>query len=262
METRKPLTEGKKTNKDLAEWFGVRPQSFSNKKESYLEKLKKYAEYTFTDKGKIEITKVIIPYYNSERAADVVKSYIPLCWNSNGYDKNALVAKKIQARISEEDPENAVVKLKDNTVVEYTRNGCKDLYGTLRRKEGDFGGGTLGFRKIAWCKEEGEGHFVPLTPDQLAVFKKYFRQSFGSIEESESRMEYLYSCVAENEYEGNEFENTFLSTAGFNSKEELSSTFYWCKLRASEELGFPIEQCIQVVNYADVPKLSGTELGF
>lgn len=251
-----PLTLGKKSNKEIAEWFGIRPQSFSNKKDTYLDKLKKYAEFIVTSTGKIEITKVLIPYYNNERAVDIVKSYVPLCWNKSGYDKGVLVAKKIRARCLEEDPYGPVARLKESTTEAYTQKGRRELYGAVRRKEGDFGGGEIGYSRLAWCKEEDGGEFSPLTPAQLAIVKSIFRECFGTQEESENRMYYNYGCLAENDYEGNEFEESFIQSSGFESKEALSATYLYCKQKASETLGFPIEQCIQNINYSDVPKLA------
>ena len=56
------LTIGKKTGKQLAEWFGIEYNSFKNQKKKKLEELKLFAEF-YEEKGKVVITKVIEPVY-------------------------------------------------------------------------------------------------------------------------------------------------------------------------------------------------------
>lgn len=57
------LTTGLKTNKELAEWFGIIPNSFCRSKNKKLEELKLFAEYHL-EKDKVFIDEVLIPVYS------------------------------------------------------------------------------------------------------------------------------------------------------------------------------------------------------
>ena len=74
------LTPGKKTNKDLAEWFGVRPQSYSNKKKDFLKKLEEYAIFEINDAGKVNILEVIEPYYINVPVAANIDDWLQLAY--------------------------------------------------------------------------------------------------------------------------------------------------------------------------------------
>lgn len=52
------------SNKELALWFGIKPNSFAHSKLKKLEELKKYADYEILPNKKIKINKVHIPYYS------------------------------------------------------------------------------------------------------------------------------------------------------------------------------------------------------
>ena len=61
------LEEGKiYTNSQLAEWFKVKPVTFTKSKQKKLEYLKNFAEFEKV-KGKIKITKVLEPNYINPR---------------------------------------------------------------------------------------------------------------------------------------------------------------------------------------------------
>ena len=61
------LTVGKKTGKELAEWFGTTVGHFRNTKAKKLEELKLFAEF-YEENGKVVITKVIEPVYQKGMA--------------------------------------------------------------------------------------------------------------------------------------------------------------------------------------------------
>lgn len=69
------LKEGKITNKDLAEWFGIKPMTLSKNKEKKLKELEAFAEF-YEDKGKIVITKILNPIYTKQasKSKDIIFS--------------------------------------------------------------------------------------------------------------------------------------------------------------------------------------------
>ena len=52
------LREGKISNKELAEWFGISANSFSKNKEKKLEELKYFAEFHIDNKNHVIIDKM------------------------------------------------------------------------------------------------------------------------------------------------------------------------------------------------------------
>lgn len=259
MEERIALTTGKKSNKQLAEWFGVRPQSFSNKKESYIERLKEYAEFEVLSTGKINIITVLKPYYCADKAKDIIEQYLPICWNKNGYDKTKYVEQKIREKTDKENPNGPISRIKQSTSLTYLRETCADLYGHIRRKEGDFGGGRIGYREMAWCKEELDENnhylYTPLTKEELEVVQRIWSKCFGTEKERSARFDHMVMRYAEGTYEEGQFDDVFLETTGFDTKDSFQNTYYFCLDQIREELGFDVQQCIHHVNYADRPQI-------
>ena len=64
------------TFKDLAKWFGIKPNTFSKQKQDRLEELKEYADYEITDGGKVDIFRVKKYFYKKDPIYQYYKKQI------------------------------------------------------------------------------------------------------------------------------------------------------------------------------------------
>lgn len=174
------LTEGKTSDKKLAEWFGIKPASFSKYREAKIEELKYFAEFYENKKGKIVITKVLNPIYNkrgSEAYRKVVDK-IDQVWSKNGLDSCSRVGTEICEMLHNEDDdfENTV-----STVVEYTRKGRNELYGKPFSN-----GGLLGNCVYMWCKRDKDsGLYSFLNEEESAIKEQLQTKYFGDATEKQ-----------------------------------------------------------------------------
>lgn len=95
----KELTKGIWTNKMLAEWFGIKENSFVCSKKKKLKELERYARF-YPEKGHIVITMVIEPTYykRMDIARWIVHNVFYETWASNGLDTVENVARKIMEK--------------------------------------------------------------------------------------------------------------------------------------------------------------------
>ena len=84
------------TNAELAEWFGIKPNSFRNTKTQKLEELKRFAEFE-VEKTKVRITKIYKSTYVKKKSADysIVKAEFTQVYNKSKIDTASNVSKKI-----------------------------------------------------------------------------------------------------------------------------------------------------------------------
>lgn len=173
------LTVGKKTGKELAEWFGVKYNSFRTKKAEKLEELKLFAEF-YEENGKIIITKVMEPVYQKGMASVKRKviEKIDEVWSADGLDSCQRVGEKILIALQEEDKDfNRAV----GTIVKYTREGRNELYGLPFQ-----GGGKIGSCTYLWCKRDPEtGDYSLLTEEEQQIKQKIQTKYFGDATEKQ-----------------------------------------------------------------------------
>lgn len=62
--------------KDLSQWFGIKPNTFSKQKQERLEELKEYADYEITDGGKVNIIKIKKFFYKKNSVYQYYKEQI------------------------------------------------------------------------------------------------------------------------------------------------------------------------------------------
>ena len=164
------LTVGKKTNKELAAWFGITPGSFGTKKAKKLEELEYFANFHL-EGTKVVIDEVLIPEYTKQSSANYqkVKCRIDTTWSKTGLDTCARVSKEIYQLLTKED-EN--FNLQNSTVYNYTRRGRNELYGKPFSA-----GGELGKCEYVWAKKTDTGYEF-LNEKEAAIrdtlIKKYF----------------------------------------------------------------------------------------
>ena len=173
------LTTGKKTGKELAEWFGIKYNSFRVKKAEKLEELKLFAEY-YEENGKIIITKVIEPIYQKGMAnvKRKVIEKIDEVWSADGLDSCQRVGEKILALLKEED--NTFDRA-TGTIVKYTREGRNELYGLPFQN-----GGKIGSCIYIWCKRDPKtGDYSLLTEEEQEIKQKIQTKYFGDATEKQ-----------------------------------------------------------------------------
>ena len=173
------LTVGKKTGKELAEWFGTTVGHFRNTKAKKLEELKLFAEF-YEEKGKVVITKVIEPFYQKGMAKVKRKviEKIDEVWSADGLDSCQRVGEKILALLQEEDN---TFNRATGTIVKYTREGRNELYGLPFQ-----GGGKIGNCIYIWCKRDPKtGNYSLLTKEEQEIKQKIQTKYFGDATEKQ-----------------------------------------------------------------------------
>ena len=173
------LREGKISNKELAEWFGISANSFSKNKEKKLEELKYFAEFHIDNKNHVIIDKVYNDVYNRQGKANYqkIKEKIDNVWNKDGLDSCKRVGEEIYKDLIMEDED---FKLKPSTVYNYTREGRNELYG-----KPFVGGGKIGSCIYLWCKKEDDGSYSMLSEEEKKIKEDLQIKYFGDTTEKQ-----------------------------------------------------------------------------
>ena len=150
------------TNAELAEWFGIKPNSFRNTKTQKLEELKRFAEFE-VEKTKVRITKIYKSVYVKKKSADysIVKEEFTQVYNKSKIDTASNVSKKIYRKRKDD------LTIKESTTYEYTREARNELYG-----KPFVGKGERGVCRYIWAKQVGEGKYKRFTDEEQAIYKK------------------------------------------------------------------------------------------
>lgn len=172
------LKEGKYLNKDLAEWFGITPNSFNKQKDKKLEELKNFAQFHLDGK-RVVIDKVFIEEYSKQgsQAYQQVRDKIDEVWDESGLDSCSRVGSEIYEVLSEDE----CFKLTEGSVYQYTIRGRNELYG-----KPFMDGGSMGNCKYLWCKKDNEtGTYHFLTEEEQAIKQKLQTKYFGDATEKQ-----------------------------------------------------------------------------
>lgn len=163
------LKLGYMTNAELAEWFGIKPNSFRNTKTQKLEELKRFAEFE-VEKTKVRIIKIYKSVYVKKKSADysIVKEEFTQVYNKSKIDTASNVSKKIYRKRKDD------LTIKESTTYEYTKAARNELYG-----KPFVGCGERGVCRYIWAKQIGEGQYERFNEEEQAIYKrllvKYFR---------------------------------------------------------------------------------------
>ena len=167
------------SNKELAEWFGITPASFSKYKEKKLEQLKAFADFEQVGnvQKKIKITRIYQPIYCKQGSAtfNKIKSQVDEVWDPDGLD----TCKRVSQKILEKN--QYALAIADSTAYNYTLRSRNDLYG----RPFDEAGGSLGHCRYMWCKEDDQGNLSVLTPEEEQIKQKLMKKYFGDATEKQ-----------------------------------------------------------------------------
>lgn len=133
------LHQGKMTNKELAEWFGIKVQSLKNKKKEKLKELEKYADFEEVYGG-VNILKIKLKdEYSKERSLgyQIVRDSFDKEWAESGLDTCSNVSNKIYSKYKNNLPIAA------NTTYNYTIQVRNEKYGIP----------FIGDCSYIWCKK-------------------------------------------------------------------------------------------------------------
>ena len=166
------LTLGEKSNADLAKWFGISSQSFSQTKKRKLEELKNFAKFHIQGR-KVIIDEIIEAEYYKPTSKNYtkVKEKVDPTWSDTGLDTCKRVSQIIYSELTEEDEE---FNLQDSTVYNYTRRARNELYGKPFCAPGE-----LGRCEYIWCKKNNDGSYDFLTTEEEIIRDKLIKKYFG-----------------------------------------------------------------------------------
>ena len=105
-------------NKELAEWFGITVNSFSNQKKKKLQELRAFADFeqVGNKQKKVKITYIYEPVYSKQGCVtfNKIKDQVDEVWDESGLD----TCKRVSEKIMEKN--NYTLAVKDSTVYNYT----------------------------------------------------------------------------------------------------------------------------------------------
>lgn len=160
------------SNKEIAAWFGIRPDSFSRRKEKYLQKLEYYARFHITKTKKIAIEEVFEPTYTKVSILEVrmnniekdggFERYLP----RDGYTTLRDMASWYMELHPEETKINPVIKA-------FSLIARRD-YGKYPK-----GMGLKGCRELRWVKVIDD-KYIPLTEEERKTVSKIYQKHLPS----------------------------------------------------------------------------------
>lgn len=234
------LKKGQMLDKQLAEWRGIKPISFSHHRAKYLEELKFFADFHLEGK-KVYIDKVIVPCYEKQpsKRYKFVRDNIDSTWAKNGLDSCQHVGKLI----AEKSNSNIAM----STAVNYTLKARNEKWG----KPSQYGEkeGPEGRCKYIWCKKSTDGTLAFLTEEEEKIRKQTLKIYYGGEDENALMMDSMLDSGEITEDQAVEIfrqrlRNRKKSYTGFLSaiKERLGITLIRGTL-VERGVNFELEEC-------------------
>lgn len=169
---------GKMTNKELAEWFGLKPSSMTRLKKQKLEELKNYAMFEEVYGG-VEITAIIKDTYN-KKDNQIREIY------SKGFEELKMpidTVSNINNQIFEKYHEQLPTLSSAASGYHYAIEVRNANYGVPFK-----GNGKKGCCYYLWCKMEeknGEIYFVQFNEEEEKIKQDLLKKHFGTNEEKD-----------------------------------------------------------------------------
>lgn len=180
---------------EMAEWFNVKPRTYTNKKSKYLEKLKEYAQFEDLGRKGVRITKVYYDEYVRSATKKVVQQEF-----ENSWGKHPNTLKAVAGDIYQNNKEKLLVK--ENTVYQATGQVKRDWYGVAKKRNG-----SKGYCRWVHCVFDLElGHYRYFTPKEEEIRRKllniFFKDSAQRIcEVKELQNSYKIGEISLEDYE-------------------------------------------------------------
>lgn len=153
----------------LAEWFRIKPKSFSNNKIKKLKELEEYCKFNDLGRKGVEVIEVYIEEYKTAAKEKVAKSFED-CWgNSRGekLDTGKNVARKIKQKYN--------LDTKEQTLSSYVNLERKKQYGKINTKHHINPSGEKGSCRYVFCKRVGD-EYLPFTASELEIKKELYKK--------------------------------------------------------------------------------------
>ena len=217
------------TNAELAEWFGIKPNSFRNTKTQKLEELKRFAEFE-VEKTKVRITKIYKSVYVKKKSADysIVKEEFTQVYNKSKIDTASNVSKKIYRKRKDD------LTIKESTTYEYTKAARNELYG-----KPFVGCGERGVCRYIWAKQIGEGQYERFNEEEQAIYKRLLVKYFRGTDEKTIFVEDMIKRGEITEEE---------AWGVFSDMMNLDYGFMNFKIEMEEAVGCPIVRVTEIEN--------------
>ena len=217
------------TNAELAEWFGIKPNSFRNTKTQKLEELKRFAEFE-VEKTKVRITKIYKSVYVKKKSADysIVKEEFTQVYNKSKIDTASNVSKKIYNKRKND------LTIKESTTYEYTRAARNELYG-----KPFVGCGERGVCRYIWAKQIGEGQYERFNDTEQAIYKRLLVKYFKGADE---KTIFVRDMIKRGEITEEE------AWGVYEDMMNLEQGFMNFKIEMEEAIGYPIVRVTEIEN--------------
>ena len=221
------LKLGYMTNAELAEWFGIKPNSFRNTKTQKLEELKRFAEFE-VEKTKVRITKIYKSVYVKKKSADysIVKEEFTQVYNKSKIDTASNVSKKIYRKRKDD------LTIKESTTYEYTKAARNELYG-----KPFVGCGEKGVCRYIWAKQIGEGQYERFNDTEQAIYKRLLVKYFKGADE---KTIFVRDMIKRGEITEEE------AWQVFDDMMNLEQGFMNFKIEMEEAVGYPIVRVTEI----------------
>lgn len=163
--------------KELADWFGIKPNSLKSHKKKKFEELKNFCNFDIISDRKILIEEVFIPVYEKKTsvARQIVEDKWEDYWNDTGWDSCTRVGKELY--------KNEFVNLKNvdvkcDTVVSYTGRAKRDNYGVAYIRNG-----KKGKCEVELCIKGENDVLMPLNDEQKKIKNNLCKKYFGNADD-------------------------------------------------------------------------------
>ena len=211
------------SSKELAEWFGISPKTFSNKRKKYLNNLKYFADFEDLGGQKgILIKQVLNPIYSKKgsRAYQIIKDNFHKAWHSSGYDTAARVGSQIW-----KENEELQQLISEATAKQYVLKARTEFYGKVYDRDSY---GELGICKPVYIARNSWDEAILLTDEQIATINKIRREIYDDEQAPMLDEALIHHEITEEEYER--------ILKDYNSKEKRAERYYNFINRVADEL--------------------------
>lgn len=211
------------SSKELAEWFGISPKTFSNKRKKYLNNLKYFADFEDLGGQKgILIKQVLNPIYSKKgsRAYQIIKDNFHKAWHSSGYDTAARVGSQIW-----KENEELQQLISEATAKQYVLKARTEFYGKVYDRDSY---GELGICKPVYIARNSWDEAILLTDEQIATINKIRREIYDDEQAPMLDEALIHHEISEEEYEK--------ILKDYNSKEKRAERYYNFINRVADEL--------------------------